>query len=74
MKKKGDLNDFKWPEDRRKATFCLELNVTVTQIITRYNQVVQKSISERTCQTLKELATAGEDHSKFHSCQLRTGT
>ncbi len=42
--------------DDRKAT--------VTQIITRYNQGMQNTISE---------LTAAEDHNGCRSCQIRTG-
>ncbi len=50
--------------DDRKAT--------VTQITTRYNQGMQNTNSERTThQTLKQMATAAEDHTGCRSCQLR---
>ncbi len=52
--------------DDRKAT--------VTQITTRYNQCMQNTISEHTTRrTLKQMATAAEDHTGCRSCQLRTG-
>ncbi len=48
--------------------------LTVTQITTRYNQDMQNTIFERTTrQTLKQMATAAEDHTGCRSCQLRTG-
>ncbi len=47
---------------------------TVTQITTRYNRGMQNTISEHTTRrTLKQMATAAEDHTGCSSCQLRTG-
>ncbi len=64
---KGQRRMDRLVRDYRKAT--------VTQITTRYNQDMQNTISERTTlRTLKQMATAAEDHTGCHSCQLITGT
>ncbi len=61
-------------QKRMGRLFRDDRKAKVTQITTRYNKGRQNSISERTTRrTLKQMATAAEDHTGCRSCQLKTG-
>ncbi len=58
----------------RENIMSNDRKATVTHITTGYNQGMQNTISEHTTRrTLKQMATAAEDHTGCRSCQPRTG-
>ncbi len=63
-----------WCQRRMDRLVRDDRKTTVTQITTRYNQGVQKTISEHTtCRTLKQMGSSSRRTHRCRSGQIRTG-